>query len=369
MSVSKRLLLLLTVFAVLVLLSSGIDWVKNFDWQNIKLPGLKAITRIQETERVKVVNEESEVISVVEKTSPAVVSVVEKAVVFDLFRGPTLSESSIGTGFAVKPDLVVTNKHVVSDTTAGYTIVTKDDQKLAVTQIFRDPVNDLALLRIENGNLLTLELGDSDSVKVGQTVIAIGNALGRFSNTVTKGVISGIGRGISAQAGPFGQAEALENVLQTDAALNPGNSGGPLLNILGQVIGVNVAMGQGTENIGFAIPVNRAKELIENFSANKKISRPFLGVEYILVSKSLAEEQGLVEGAFVRSIVGGSAAAEAGLKINDIITEIDGIKIDQKNTLAKLILKNKVGDKVTLTVWRNGKVLKLSVTLQEVSQQ
>lgn len=373
MSTSKRFGLLLIVILGISLLSYGVDLVRNLDLQKL-LPTLQVNTRVETLEKLRVTEEESAVISVVEKASPAVVSVVEKSVVFDLFSGPRLAESSIGTGFAVEKDIVVTNKHVVATDSAEYTVVSDgqeesdEGQKYAVVKIYRDPLNDLALLKIENGDLPTLPLGDSDQIKVGQTAIAIGNALGRFSNTVTKGVISGIGRGITAQSGFFGQTEVLEDVIQTDAALNPGNSGGPLLNLAGEVIGVNVAIGQGSENIGFAIPVNRVKTLIENFKENKKISRPFLGISYQMVSEDIADLRGLVEGAFVQEVIEGSGADEAGVRPNDIITHIGEVRINEKNSLGREILKHQVGDEVVLKIWRNGKELELRAKLKEAPE-
>ncbi|MBM4401709.1 MAG: trypsin-like peptidase domain-containing protein [Candidatus Cloacimonetes bacterium] len=343
-------------FLIILLLVGGLafclDAVRNFDFSN----------KIEKTQTV--VEEESAVIDVVGKASPSVVSVLEKSVVFDFFRGPVSREASIGTGFAIEKDVIVTNRHVVSDTNASYTVVDNDGNRYTVLQVSRDPLNDLAILKIQDGEFPVLTMGDSDVIRVGQTVIAIGNALGRFANTVTKGVVSGIGRGITASSG-LGQYQQLEDVIQTDAALNPGNSGGPLLNLSGQVIGVSVAIGQGTENIGFAIPVNYVKELYENFKQGKLTSRPYLGVYHITITKDIAEEQNLPEGAFVRDVVLGSAADEAGIKPNDIITAIDGQKVSTDNNLGKLILKHNVGDKVKLAIWRNEKTLTLTATLKE----
>lgn len=362
LSSSKRLGLLLLVLLVLALVADGVSHLESFDWQKL-IPQTSILKKVTETQ--KVVTEESATIAAVEKVSPSVVSVIEKTVVYDLFSGPSLSENSIGTGFAVDKDLIVTNKHVVADIQAQYTVVTSKDKKLNVLQIYRDPINDLAILKIENGDLLKVELGDSDTIKVGQTVLAIGNALGKFSNTVTRGIISGIGRGITAQSSFFGQAESLENVIQTDAALSPGNSGGPLVNLAGQVIGVNVAISQGGENLGFAIPINKVSELIDNFKTNKKISRPYLGVSYTMISQALAEDRGLAPGAYIREVINGSAAAEAGLKANDIITEVDGKKLNETNSLAGVLGSKKVGDRLTLTVWRGGKTLTIVATLKE----
>ncbi len=312
----------------------------------------------------RVVDEESAVIDLVQKVSPSVVSVVEREVVFDLFRGPRLQEASIGTGFAVEKNLIITNRHVVANEKADYTVVDRDNNRYAVKKIYRDPLNDLALLELEKGDFQPLELGDSDQVKVGQTVVAIGNALGRFTNTVTKGVISGIGRGITAGSG-LGQYQRLEDVLQTDAALNPGNSGGPLLNLAQQVIGVNVAMGQGSENLGFAIPSNRVRELLLSFRKNKRIIRPFLGISYMMLDEEAARRNDLVAGAYVVKVLSDTAADKGGIEEGDIITKFNGEKVTPRTQLSKLILQYQPGDKVTLEIWRKGKTINKEVTLQE----
>lgn len=315
-------------------------------------------------EVVRTVDEESATIAVVEAASPSVVSVLERSVSFNFFQGPQTQEASIGTGFVVGENLIVSNKHVVSDTSATYSIVDKDGKRFDVSDIYRDPLNDLALLKIENGDFKALELGDSDSVKVGQTVIAIGNALGKFSNTVTKGVISGQGRGITASGGLGSYQEEIENVLQTDAALNPGNSGGPLINIGGQVIGVNVATGVGTENIGFAIPVNTAKQLISDYLSGVDRRKPFLGVRYVVITPDFAQNSDFPEGVLVREIISDGPADKAGVKVNDVITEVADLSINETSSLSSIISKYKVGDRVDLKVWRNNKTLTLSVTLQ-----
>ncbi|MBU0708298.1 trypsin-like peptidase domain-containing protein [Patescibacteria group bacterium] len=364
-SFSKLLGFFLLVVTALSLGGVMTGWVEDLNWQDI-WPLTKIIERETRTEEIvqRVVQEESAVIEVVEIASPSVVSVLEKQLTYDFFRGPVLEESSIGTGFAVDKDLIVTNRHVVSSSSAEYTVVDNQETRFAVTKIYRDPLNDIAILKVDDGDFTGIELGDSESIKVGQTVVAIGNALGRFANTVTRGVISGIGRGITASSG-LGSYQQLEDVIQTDAALNPGNSGGPLLNLAVQVIGVNVAVGQGTENIGFAIPINSVATLLEDFRANKTLSRPYLGVSYLAVTEELAEERDLVAGAYVNEVLNNTAAEKAGVKKGDIITHMGGVKVDKENTLGKLILKHKAGDKIVIKVWRNGQDLELEVTLGE----
>jgi S1-C subfamily serine protease len=315
----------------------------------------------------KIVQEESETISVVDKVSPAVVSIVVKTTDFDIFSGFTDTyESGIGTGFIVDPNgLIITNSHVVNDPNGEYSVVLKDGTTYSVDKIHLDEYSDIAILEITARNLPTVEFGDSDSLKVGQKAIAIGNALGRFDNTVTVGVISGTAREVQASSG-FGQRKTYENVIQTDAALNPGNSGGPLLNSSGQVIGVNVATTLGAENIGFAIPVNVVKPILASFIEKGKIVRPYLGVSYVLITKELAKSRNMPEGAYVSSVMQNSPADKAGLKRGDIILKVNNEKITGENTLSKVISTLEVGDKVTLTIDRSGKELTISATLAEM---
>lgn len=347
-------------------------------------------SRTEAGERIierKVLKEESVVIDVVDKVGPAVVTVgiKKKEVYIDPFsdfwdpfgifgfRRRSVQEKDIeqdiGSGFIVSKDgLVITNKHVVSDTSAQYRVFTKDNKLYEVQKIYRDPVNDLAILKIDTkGEKLSVaELGDSSTLKVGQFVIAIGAALGEFRNTVTTGVISGLGRSITAGS-PFEGVENLDNVIQTDAAINPGNSGGPLLNSAGQVIGVNVAMASGAQNIGFALPINTVKEMLDNFNKTGQFSRPFLGVRYRDIEAAEAVAKGWVEGAGIVEVVEGSPAEKAGIKMGDIITEIDGEKVTKDNSLAKIIAKKKAGQEIKITIWRSGEKKTLSVVLKEAS--
>lgn len=313
-----------------------------------------------------VVEEESAVIKVVEEASPSVVSIVVGKISWNPFSGPEKVESGIGTGFIVGQDgLILTNRHVVADANANYTVVLNDKKEYPVKKIFRDAFSDLAILKIDATGLAPVKLGDSDNLKVGQTVVAIGNALGRFSNTVTTGVVSGIGRGVTTSSGFFGVTETLENVIQTDAALNPGNSGGPLLNLSSEVIGINVAVTRGAENIGFAIPINAAKPVLENFRKHGRIVRPFLGVRYIIIGEDLSRLRDLPQGAFIREVVPGSPADEAGLAPSDIIVALDGVPVTEKQPLAELLREKEVGERVALKVNRSGEEITLDATLGE----
>jgi len=217
--------------------------------------------------------------------------------------------------------------------------------------------------------LRPLEMGDSDNLKVGQFVIAIGTALGEFRNTVTTGVISGLGRGVEAGSPFEGYVERLDNVIQTDAAINPGNSGGPLLNSAGQVIGVNVAVASGVENIGFALPINVIKDSLANFNKTGKFSRPFLGVRYQMISQKVALMNEVPEGAYIVEVVSGSSADKAGLKEGDIIVKVDGKGLkDLEGELAKAISQKKVGETIELEVYRDEKTFKKAIVLEEFSQ-
>ncbi len=279
-------------------------------------------------------------------------------------------EQDIGTGFVIRKDgLIVTNKHVVADTQAKYKVILSKDGKdevLEVKNIYRDPLTDLAILKVDKTDLVPLELGDSDKIKVGQLAIAIGTALGEFRSTVTTGVISGVGRGITAGS-PFEGSEKLENVIQTDAAINPGNSGGPLLNSAGQVVGVNVAVSQSGQNIGFALPINLVKESINNFNTTGQFERPFLGVAYQPISKRTALLNNVPQGDYVQEVVEDSPAKKAGIEAGDILTEIDGIRLDDETTksLASIINKKKIGESVKVKLFRNDKEINLDIVLDK----
>jgi len=350
---------------------------------------------------ISVPDEESVVVKAVEKASPAVVSIIiskdvpkiqnffENPFDFDPFFNPFGSGSGNqnnqggtekqeiggGSGFVVSADgLIATNRHVVSDQEASYTVMTNDGKRYDAQVMAIDPTNDVAILKINAGGLPVLDLGDSGNLRIGQTVIAIGNSLGEFRNTVSKGIISGLKRNVTAGDG-FGQAETLSEVIQTDAAINPGNSGGPLLNINGQVIGVNVAMAQGAENIGFALPINLVKKDIESVKSKGKIVQPFLGVRYVPVTKDIQKQNNLPYdyGALVLrgqkmtdfAVVPGSPADKAGIAENDIILEINGQKIDDNHQLGDQIAKFNVGDTISLKIWHKGDTKDVKVTLEE----
>jgi S1-C subfamily serine protease len=346
---------------------------------------------------------EQAVVSVVQKVSPSVVSIIETKNVpivekyyidpFNEFfgnpfgspfefqipqyrqQGTQKQEVGGGSGFIISSDgLIVTNKHVVVDTESEYTVFTNDGKKYSAKVLARDPLQDLAVIKINASNLVPVMLGNSDGVKVGQFAITIGNALGEFRNTVSFGVVSGIRRNLSA--GGENVQEVLDEVIQTDAAINPGNSGGPLLNLKGEVIGINTAMAQGAENIGFAIPINKAKHDITEGTTSGKIVYPFLGVRYIEINDDLQQQKGLSVncGALIgpgsqgeSAIVSGSPAQKAGLRSGDIILEVQGEKLGLDNSLSKIIQKYNPGDTVMLKILRGKQEMNLTVTLGEKS--
>jgi S1-C subfamily serine protease len=356
--------------------------------QRVQGPG----TSVQNQNKI-ILNEENVVIDVAEKVSPSVVTVsINKTQIyrtpsynidpfsdpFGFFRQPDSGttqqrqiEQDIGSGFVISVDgLIVTNKHVVSDTEATYKVVTKDDKTYDVQKFYRDPVNDIAILKIDpstGSGLKPVEMGDSSKLKVGQFVIAIGTALGEFRHTVTTGVVSGLGRGITAGSSLEGAVEKLDNVIQTDAAINPGNSGGPLLNSAGQVIGVNTAVSAQGQNIGFAIPINIVSEAIDNFNKTGQFNRPYIGVRYRIIDLKTAMQYEIPQGAYVQQIITGSPADKAGIKDGDVIVKIEGRKLaSDENGLSKAIETKKVGDKIKVELWRDGQTQEVTVTLEEV---
>ena len=400
-----QLVVLVIVISVIFGFISGIvsvgffySEIQNYlEKLNINLPSVIEKVEKEEEKIIKVEKEEEKIIKVVEETSPAVVSIViskdvpilEKYYEVDPFfgfptpqyrqKGTEKQEIGGGTGFIISQDgLILTNKHVILEEGAGYTVFTNDGRKFSAKVLARDPFQDLAIIKIEQNKMEPfpiVKLGDSDNLKSGQTVIAIGNALGEFRNTVSTGVVSGLGRKITASGGDF--VETLEDVIQTDAAINKGNSGGPLLNLKGEVIGINTAMVIGAQSIGFAVPINKAKKAIEQVREIGKIVYPFLGVRYILVNEKVQAEYNLAidHGAFIirgesgeSAIWPGSAAEKAGLKEKDIVLEFNGGKITIDNSLAKLITKYNPGDKVKLKILRGEKEFEVEVVLDEKSE-
>lgn len=382
----KRVLILILLFIFFIVISSSNNNFKlNLNSLKNYFPQKKSTEIVPSEGKIKIVQEESVITDVVDNVSPSVVTVsivrtrslgrifeIDPMDPFNIFQprqnqGQSQKvEQDIGSGFIVDADgLIVTNKHVVADTQAKYKVVTKDDKSYEVAKIYRDPANDLAIIKIDGSGLKPVTMGDSAKLKVGQMAIAIGTALGEFRNTVTVGVISGLGRGITAGSPFEGYVERLDNVIQTDAAINPGNSGGPLLNSQGQVVGVNAAVSSEGQNIGFALPINIVKDALSQFNkSGGKFERPFLGVKYKMITRDLALLNEVPEGAYVQEVVSGSQADKGGLQAEDILTRIDGKKISESSGgLASVIAGKKVGDKINLEIWRDGKTLNKSISI------
>lgn len=346
---------------------------------------------------------EQQIINTVKQTTPAVVSVVVSKDVpvleryyesndpfADIFgkqspfsfsvpqyrqKGTEKKDISGGSGFIVSEDgYVVTNKHVIVEENADYTVITNDGTKYAAKVIASDALNDIAVLKIEANDLPYLKFANSDELEVGQTVLAIGNPLLEFQNSVSVGVISGLSRSIVAGSRFGGMTEQLEGVIQTDAAINPGNSGGPLLNLSGEVIGMNVAMAS-AENIGFALPANLIDSVVQSVKEHGKIIRPYLGIRYVPITEALKEQNNLdvdygvvvIRGETVEelAVIPGSPADKAGILENDIILEIDGEKLNEEVSLVRLIAGKKIGDTIKVKILRKGEEQELEIKLEE----
>lgn len=315
------------------------------------------------------VSEEERVIKVVSSASPAVVSLLVQQ---SAGQG-VLLEIGQGTGFLIDADgLIVTNRHVAYARDAKLTAVLSDGRMFPAAVIDIDPVNDLALVKIDAKGLPFLALEADDKLRLGQTTVAIGNALGKYANTVTSGILSGVGRDVEANDHVTGDVERLEELLQTDAAINSGNSGGPLLNLDGKVIGVNTAVEQGAQGLGFAIPVSEVRKIVASYRRYGAIARPRLGVRYFTITPELKIEKSLTHayGALIGTdepdeavILPGAPAAAAGLRDGDIILEVNGRKLEGKWTLAKAIQSLGVGDVARLRISRGGASFEINVTL------
>ncbi|TAL49757.1 trypsin-like serine protease [Patescibacteria group bacterium] len=359
-----------------------------------------------ESRIVELIEEESATIAVVERVTPAVVSIVVKKARGELqdsassffggafyFNEPLdevsaaeLVEISSGTGFFVTQDgYLLTNRHVVDEDGTEFFVVTNDGEELPAKLVDVDPLQDIAILRVEGEAFATVILGDSDDLRIGQTVIAIGNTLSEFRNTVTKGVVSGINRRVTA--GDSFNAEVIDQAIQTDAAINPGNSGGPLINLLGEVIGINTAVSFQGESVAFAIPINEAKRAVEDVQTYGRIVRPWLGVRYVLVTpeegfpipperEGSEAEDAYEVGALIVSgdqpgdlgVFAGSPADVAGLKEDDVIVAVDGEPLSEEQALAERLNDYRPGDVVTLTIVRGTERFDVEVTLAEYGE-
>jgi S1-C subfamily serine protease len=350
------------------------------------------------TEKSITLKEESATVDAAKKVRPSVVSIVATRELETYYQSGDLGNSSDpfdyffdapriepdggtqtqrvggGTGFFITEDgLILTNKHVVDNSGLDYTVVDFEGNEFPAQVLAKDPVQDIAVLKIEGNDFPTVELGDSENLDPGQTVIAIGNSLGEYSNTVTKGVVSGTGRSITA--GSAGAATTIDNVIQTDAAINPGNSGGPLVNIEGQVIGINTAIDVSGQLIGFAIPINDAKIVVDQVSETGKISRPYVGIRYTPITSEIAKQNDLAYdyGILVSrgpsradlAVIPGGPADKAGIEENDIILEVNGVKLDRTVNFSREVLKYQVGEEVSIKVFKDGEERDLPLILEE----
>ena len=344
--------------------------------------------------------EEQRRIATIKKTVPAVVSIaisknlaqIEKEIPEELWQFLPFEKHHLnvpdsmigphgqiqvggGSGFLVDPTgIILTNKHVITDSNAEYTVITSDNKKFKAVVMARDPIDDVAILKINGNNLPTISLGDSTKQELGQSVLAIGNALGMFQNTVSTGIISGLARSIKAAPDPKKPVQELRGLIQTDAAINPGNSGGPLINLDGKAIGINAAIVFGAQNLGFAIPINFAKRDLADLREHGRIRRPLLGIRYVTIDENLKEKMGLPvdHGALIMgpkpiapTIISGSPAAKAKLKEKDVIIECNGEQLTQQHTLQDILEEKGVGDTLKLKIMRGKKIIEKIVTLSE----
>lgn len=351
-------------------------------WIGAKAQNQQTFQQTPKTNTQVILNESQLISEIAKNVGASVVSVNASGTATRLtpfgFSGqyPT---AGAGTGIIISEDgYVITNRHVVPTGTNDVSITLSDGTELdSIEVVGRTSENDsldVAFLKIKDKKgkkLQPAKLGDSSKVQVGDKVIAIGNALGQFQNTVTSGIISGYGR--SVYAGDGSTFENLQNLFQTDAAINEGNSGGPLVNINGEVIGINTAIAGNAQNIGFAIPINDTQSLIKSILTKGKLERPYLGVRYVTLTDDYAYEYNLPtkRGAYIvpsrsglASILPGSPAEKAGLKEKDIITKVDGTEINEKNSLTSLLGRKSVGEEVTLQILREGKEQTVKVKLE-----
>lgn len=318
------------------------------------------------TPTITVTQDENVVINVVKDSSPSVVSIAISQVTLKRGEGLVDEVNNIGTGFIVDPNgIIVTNQHVVSDTLATYKVITSEGDEYEIVEIVRDDSNDIAIIKIDATQLPVLSLGDSDALVVGQSVIAIGTPLGEYAGSVTTGVISGLNRSVTTSSGWFGSTtKTYENVIQTDAAVNSGNSGGPLINTEGKVIGINFATTSNADNISFALPINTVKQRLEEYRTYGKFIKPYIGISYQMISEYQAlYYTDVVPGALVMNVDPQGPASEIDIQRGDIITKVNDKEVEQ--SFAYIVQSFKVGDEITLELWRDGEIKSVKVTLTE----
>lgn len=364
----KPLIITLSIFGAVILLVAGL--VGGIVVTRTLGPNASPSLSTAADGNQAVTDTESSISSVAEKVGPSVVSIVTQ-IRSSSYYGSNSGEAA-GTGIIVSKDgYVMTNNHVLEGATSVSVVDSSGELYEDTTIIGRDPLNDIAFIKIKSNKEFTAAtLGNSATVRIGQQVVAIGNALGQFSNTVTSGIISGTGRPITA-ATRSGQTETLTDLIQTDASINPGNSGGPLVNLAGQVIGINTAIVEDANGIGFAIPINATKGVLAGVLETGKVSRAYLGVNYLDITPDVAREYNLdvKSGAYVYAsgsagaVAPGSPAEKAGLKDGDIITKINSKTVGKDGSLSSILGEYRPGDKVTITYLRDGKEQTATVTL------
>lgn len=337
--------------------------------------------RTQEISRQNISSESDLTANIAKEVGPSVVSVnvTSQGLRDTIFGSHQVQQQSAGTGIIISQDgTIITNRHVIPAGASSVGVILSDGTQFEDVEVIGrtndNDALDVAFLKIKDKkgkNLKAAKIGDSSKVEVGQKVIAIGNALGQFQNSVTSGIISGYGR--SVEAGNAQSTETLQNLFQTDASINQGNSGGPLVNINGEVIGINTAVASDAENLGFAIPINDVKGLVTSVLRDGKLVRPYLGVRYVTLTDEYAFQLDIEtkRGAYVvagstgqPAIAQDSPAAKAGLRENDIITKIGNDAVDEKNSLISLLGRHSVGDKVKITIIRDGNQQTLETTLE-----
>jgi serine protease Do len=367
-SKNKAVAVIVSIFTVIAIaFSSGLagSWVYGeFFGNNANLDHIRQ--NQQDDGNIVTTAEEQSIASVAETVGKSVVSIVAKT------QSRFGSQTGAGTGIIVSKDgYIMTNKHVVSGASDVSVILSDGTAYDDVVIMGEDPLNDVAFIKVSGvDSLPAAKLGDSSTVRIGQQVIAIGNALGKYQNTVTTGIISGLGRPVVASSGS-GEYESLTDLLQTDAAINSGNSGGPLVNLAGQVIGMNTAVAVDANSIGFAIPINSTKGILRGLLETGKVERVFLGVNFVAITPSVAKEYELSvqSGAYVYSnnssntVMIDSPADKAGLKRGDIITKVDSHDITATANLASVLGLYRPGEVVSIEYIRDGKSSKVSVEL------
>ncbi|MGI5898204.1 MAG: S1C family serine protease [Candidatus Dojkabacteria bacterium] len=375
------ILLLFSAFVVVAVTASYYTYMNFPKLQEVvsKITGTKEDENIElissndgEEKKTIVVNESEKLtIDIVKEASPSVVSIAVSQISLSQSKGIVDQNNNIGTGFIVDSSgVIITNQHVVSGKSDNYKVVTSDGEEYAVKEILRDDLYDIAILKIDAGDktFKAIKLGDSDSLVVGQSVLAIGTPLGEFAGSVTTGIISGLNRSVTASSSSwFGStAKTYEGVIQTDAAINSGNSGGPLINSQGEVVGVNFATTSSADNISFSIPINKVKNRLEEYRTYGKFIKPYLGVSYQMISEySALYYSNVVPGALIAEVDASGPAYAAGIRRGDIITKFGGE--DVKISLGDMIQSHKVGEEVEVEVNRSGETLTFKVKLGEVN--